>query len=65
VAPEVIEQTGYDESCDMWSCGVLLYLLLGGVPPFNEGSKNATFAAIKAAQLNFSRISNITKKQNV
>ena len=38
IAPEVLS-TEYDEKCDMWSIGVLLYIMLTGSPPFPGNSE--------------------------
>eukprot|EP00356_Strombidium_inclinatum_P001859 CAMPEP_0170511254 /NCGR_PEP_ID=MMETSP0208-20121228/66208_1 /TAXON_ID=197538 /ORGANISM="Strombidium inclinatum, Strain S3" /LENGTH=97 /DNA_ID=CAMNT_0010794783 /DNA_START=454 /DNA_END=747 /DNA_ORIENTATION=- len=38
IAPEVLT-SDYDEKCDIWSIGVMLYTILAGIPPF-EGEND-------------------------
>ena len=52
VAPEVLNGS-YDEKCDIWSCGVILYILLCGYPPFPGKNENEIFEKIKVGKLRF------------
>ena len=54
VAPEILNNKGYDSSAvDMWSTGVILYILLCGFPPFYEEELPALFDSILHARYDF------------
>jgi len=51
-APEVVANQEYDESCDMWSLGTILYFMLSDNPPFRTDTPNVAMR-IKAGEINF------------
>jgi len=54
VAPEVLKnRNGYTPQCDMWSVGVILYILLCGYPPFQHEQQNKLFKQILKAEFHF------------
>ena len=52
-SPEVIDDL-YDEKCDEWACGVLMYLLLCGEPPFQGETEEEIFKNVKKGKYDFS-----------
>jgi calcium-dependent protein kinase len=52
VSPEIL-QGNYDEKCDIWSSGVILFILLSGEPPFFGENDNEIFRKISKKKFSF------------
>ncbi len=53
IAPEILFNKLHGAPVDMWSLGVILYILLGGYPPFHDEDQNELFKRIKAGVYEF------------
>jgi serine/threonine protein kinase len=54
VGPEVLAPNcRYDERCDMWSVGCLLYMLIAGYPPFQDRNHRGLFKKVRGADYVF------------
>jgi len=67
VAPEILMGVPYGIKADMWSIGVILYILLGGYPPFIENNQRDLFRKIKAGEYEFHKDywDNVSKEAKV
>lgn len=48
LSPEVLKKEPYGKPVDIWACGVILYILLVGYPPFWDEDQHKLYAQIKA-----------------
>jgi len=53
VAPEILKGGKYDNACDLWSLGVILYILLSGSRPFYHENTNMLYKLIRAGDYDF------------
>lgn len=52
IAPEVLNKS-YDNLCDVWSIGVIAYILLSGIAPFDGANDKEILAKVKEGKFTF------------
>ena len=52
MSPEILKGS-YTELCDIWACGVILYIMVFGFPPFNGNNDKEIYESIKKGKIEF------------
>jgi serine/threonine protein kinase len=53
VAPEILRKGGYGTKCDLWSMGVIVFIIIGGYPPFYASTPRKIFQLTLAGRFTF------------
>ncbi|XP_071808752.1 calcium/calmodulin-dependent protein kinase type II delta chain-like isoform X5 [Asterias amurensis] len=53
LSPEVLKKDPYGRAVDIWACGVILYILLVGYPPFWDEDQHRLYSQIKAGSYDY------------
>jgi len=62
MAPEIVSGGDYGEKVDVWSTGVIAYILVTGKPPFKGRDRDDIFASIKFLDLSLDGLDHLSKE---
>ena len=60
MAPEVLNKK-YNNKCDIWSCGVIMFMLLRGHPPFKGENQEELFKSIQNDIINYNEMTELSE----
>lgn len=63
-SPEMFSAASYNETCDMWSLGVITYEIMSGKLPFYQEYQSETIEQIQECRYEFDDVHNFSWKQN-
>lgn len=62
IAPEVLKRK-YNEKCDLWSCGIIMYVLLTGKPPFSGTTDKEVLEKVEQGEFEYYGTLDLNKKR--